>query len=113
MRAHGRARIGIRKSARNSTVATTTRNATRKVRSSHSETPFDQLEIFHRFIWRICMPIDPITIPPGGGDGTFPDTALGAIIWPKALGRPNKPHLADGFSILMHGTDVQATGQGG
>jgi hypothetical protein len=59
------------------------------------------------------MPIDPITIPPGGGDGTFPDTALGAIIWPKALGRPNKPHLADGFSILMHGTDVQATGQGG
>jgi hypothetical protein len=59
------------------------------------------------------MPIDTVTIQPPGADGTFSDTAIGAIVWPKSLGRPDKARLADGFSIIMYGTDVVGTGQGG
>jgi hypothetical protein len=59
------------------------------------------------------MPIDTVTIQPPGSDGAFSDTAIGAIVWPKALGRPDKARLAEGFSILMYGTDVFGTGQGG
>lgn len=59
------------------------------------------------------MPIDTMTIQPPGTDGTFSDTAIGAIVWPKAMGRPDKARLADGFSILMYGTDVFGTGNGG
>lgn len=55
------------------------------------------------------MPIDPAELPPDD----FADTVLGAISWSKAIGRPDTPRLADGFSILMLGTDVVGTGPGG
>jgi hypothetical protein len=54
------------------------------------------------------MAID-VTTP----DDTFSDTVIGALVWPKSLGRPDKPRLADGFAILVHGTDVEATAPGG
>ena len=55
------------------------------------------------------MPIDTAVIPPDD----FSTTVLGAISWPKAIGRPDTPRLADGFSILILGTDVVGTGPGG
>jgi hypothetical protein len=54
------------------------------------------------------MAIDVIT-----PDGSFSDTVIGALVWPKSLGRPDKPRLADGFAILIHGTDVEPTAPGG
>ena len=48
------------------------------------------------------MPIDTVTIQPPGSDGTFSDTAIGAIVWPKALGRPDKARLADGLITEGH-----------
>jgi hypothetical protein len=53
------------------------------------------------------------TIPPDGAEGNFPDTVIGAISWSKDLGRPNRPHLADGFSIVILGTDVAETAPDG
>jgi hypothetical protein len=56
------------------------------------------------------MTIDTVIIPPGG---EFADTVLGAISWSKGMGRPDRPHLADGFSIVIFGTDVADTAPGG
>ena len=56
------------------------------------------------------MPIDTAVITPGDD---FTDTVLGAISWPKAMGRPLRPHLSDGFSIVIVGTDTVTTAPGG
>jgi len=56
------------------------------------------------------MPIDTAVITPGDD---FTDTVLGAISWSKGMGRPLRPHLADGFSIVFVGTDTVTTVPGG
>lgn len=52
-------------------------------------------------------PIDP-TLEPGS-----PDSVEFAITWPKAWGRPGTPKLADGFSIVIRGVDIQLSPVGG
>lgn len=57
------------------------------------------------------MPTDDLKIT--DGITAFADSVGGAIVWPKSLGRPNKPTLSAGFSVLIEGTDVQGTAEGG